>query len=163
MWRYLSYDAAFWISMATMVLVFIGGVVWLLWGAAKRSFMGTSVANRPQVDGSRGLRAPRLRLMHLEQQPGDVVVQAVNIGGPAQRPMITCEEAQEVRIQPDCAWHAGGRVRLAFGFLSSPGPFQFTVRYQDQRVAYHAQAYEMRPSERLLEPTATGVSSGRDS
>ena len=163
MWRYLSYDAAFWISMATMALVFIGGGVWLLWGAAKRSFMGTSVANRPQVDSSRGLHAPRLRLMHLEQQPGDVVVRAVNIGGPAQRPMITCEEAQDVRVQPDCAWHAGGRVRLAFGFLSPPGPFQFTMRYQDQLGTYHTQAYEVGPSERLLEPMATGVSSGRDS
>lgn len=149
--------------MAAMALVFVGGGVWLLWGAAQHWFAGNSVAHRLQGDSSRSPRAPRLRLMHLEQRPADVVVEAVNLGGLAQRPMITCEGAQGVQAQPDCAWHAGGRVRLTFGFPSPPGPFQFTVQYQDQLGAAHTQAYKVEPSERLLEPMSRGVSSGRDS
>lgn len=161
MWHYLSYDTAFWISMATMALVFIGGLVWMFWGAKKHSFTGTSVAGRSQVSGSHSLRAPRLRLMHLQRSLGDVVVQAVNIGGPAQRPTVTCEAAEEVEVQPNCAWHAGGRVRLTFGFLSSPGPFQFTLQYQDQLGAHHTQAYEVGPSERHLEPLSVEAAAGR--
>ncbi len=152
MWSHLSYDAAFWISIATMALVLIGGAVVLLRGRSSHAMGEKAVTNRMGMRTTSGLAGPRLRLMNLRSQPGQIALELVNTGGPAQQPTLTCAAAEDVRRQPACAWHAGGRIRLTFGFVSPPGPFQFTVRYQDQLGQGHERAFEVRPSERCLEP-----------
>jgi|GEM_PF-2318652 len=152
MWSYLSYDAAFWISMCTMAFVLIGGVLVLWRGRSSHSMGRKAVTNRMSVRTTGGLVGPRLRLMNLRSQPGLIDLELVNTGGPAQQPTIECAAAEDVRRQPACAWHAGGRVRLTFGFFSPPGPFQFTLRYKDQLGQPHERAFEVRPSEPCLEP-----------
>lgn len=151
MWHYLSYDVAFWISIAAVAVVFVGGGIALLQGRRKQTLHGRPAANRMEVAPGTGLRGLRLRLLNLQVESGTVVLQMVNIGGPAQRPKVACEAAEGVRADSSGAWHAGGRVCLTFGFLSTPGPFRFELSYQDQLGAHHAQTYEVRSSERTLE------------
>ncbi len=151
MWRYLSFDIAFWIALITMAGVFLGGLLWMLRGQRSVERGRKAASNRIGVSDQHRLHPPRLRLTHVEVGSGVVQAQAVNVGGPAQQPRLTSEDAEEATCRPDCSWHAGGRVTLRFEFLSNPGPFRFTLKYQDQLGGRKSQEFEISPATRQLE------------